>query len=208
VTHSLVRSICITNIEFYHTPVLFCFISYFQRTQEWERRGKQERERERERNREREAHTMDDYPAADPIPDPVEGYDARYTTLMEFLSTSKEMKQTATSSFKQAMYAGSGAMAGGMIFGPLGGLIGGVAGSLIGYVKSSDYDGAMVHLCKLDPTSKKELLTRVGQVLVAAGAATKGIDTNINFRDTLLTYASQQGVRDSLWNACLDSLHE
>ena len=192
--------------EFY-----FSFSNYSYFRQQTTRGRKREREREErekvERKRER-TNTMDDYPAADPIPDPVEGYDARYTTLMDFLSTSKEMKQTATSSFKQALFAGSGAMAGGMVFGPLGGLIGGVAGSLIGYVKSSDYDGVMVHLCKLDPNSKKELLTRVGQVLVAAGAATKGIDTNINFRDTLLTYASQQGVRDNLWNACLDSLHE
>ena len=151
---------------------------------------------------------MDDYPAADPIPDPVgeADFDARYTTLMEFLSTSREMRQTATSSLKQSLWAGSGAMAGGMLAGPVGGLVGGIAGSLIGYVKSSDYDGAVVHLCKLDQFSKKELLTKVGQVLVAAGAATQGMNTDIAFRDALLAYASQSGVRDDLWNACLETL--
>ena len=151
---------------------------------------------------------MDDYPAADPIPDPVgeEAFDARYTTLMEFLSTSRAMRQTATSSFKQSVWAGSGAMAGGMLMGPVGGLVGGIAGSVIGFVKSSDYDGALVQLCKLDPSSKKELMTRVGQVLIAAGAATQGVNTNEEFRNALLSYASQSSVRDGLWNACVESL--
>jgi hypothetical protein len=151
---------------------------------------------------------MDDYPASDPIPDPVgeESFDARYTTLMEFLSTSREMRHTATSSFKQSLWAGSGAMAGGMLMGPVGGLVGGIAGSLIGYVKSLDYDGALVHLCKLDPSSKKELLTRVGQVLISAGAATQGVNTNADLRNALLSFASQSDVRDELWNACLESL--
>merc|ERR1712232_637968 len=109
---------------------------------------------------------------------------------MEFLTTSKTMRKAATSSFQQSLWAGSGAMAGGMLMGPVGGLVGGIAGSLIGYLKSSDYDGALVHLCKLDTASKKELLSRVGHVLIAAGAATKGINTNDAFRDALLSYAS------------------
>lgn len=150
---------------------------------------------------------MDDYPAADPIPDPVNGFDTRYGTLMEFLSSSREMRQTATSSFKQALWAGSGAMGGGLIFGPIGGMIGGIAGSIIGFAKSSDYDGAVHHLCKLDMPSQNELLKKVGQILVAAGAATRGISTSNDLRDALLMYASQQNVRDDLWNACLESLH-
>jgi len=151
---------------------------------------------------------MDDYPAADPIPDPVgpDSFDSRYTTLMEFLSTSNPMRQTATSSLKQSLWAGSGAMAGGMLMGPVGGLVGGITGSLIGYVKSSDYDGALVQLCKLDQSSKRELMTRVGQVLIAAGAATQGINTNQAFRDALLLYVSQSNVKEDLWNACLESL--
>lgn len=151
---------------------------------------------------------MDNYPAGDPIPDPVgeADFDARYTTLMEFLSTSGPMREAASSSFKQSLWAGSGAMAGGMLMGPVGGLVGGIAGSVIGYAKSSDYDGALVQLCKLDQTSKKELMMRVGQVLVAAGAASQGIGTNAALRDALLTYVSQSNVRDELWNACLESL--
>lgn len=151
---------------------------------------------------------MDDYPAGDPIPDPVgeANFDSRYTTLMEFLSSSSSMREAASSSFKQSLWAGSGAMAGGMLMGPVGGLVGGIAGSVIGYAKSSDYDGALVQLCKLDQASKKELMKRVGQVLVAAGAASQGISTNAALRDALLTYVSQSNVRDELWNACLESL--
>ncbi|VEU41614.1 unnamed protein product [Pseudo-nitzschia multistriata] len=151
---------------------------------------------------------MDDYPAADEIPDPIgeESFDRRYTTLMEFLSTSSEMRKTASSSFKQSLWAGSGAMAGGMVAGPVGGLLGGITGSLIGFLKSSDYDGVVVHLCKLDPASKKELLIQVGHLLVAAGAATQGLNTESALRDALVSYACQSGVRDQIWNACLESL--
>eukprot|EP00536_Pseudo-nitzschia_multiseries_P002462 jgi/Psemu1/301398/fgenesh1_kg.33_\ len=151
---------------------------------------------------------MDDYPGAEPIPGPVgEGsFDARYNTLMEFLSTSSDMRKTATSSFKQSLWAGTGAMAGGMVFGPVGGLVGGVVGSVLGFAQTSDYDGMVVHLCKLDPESKKQLLTKVGHVLIAAGAATQGINSETAFRDALLSYASQSGVRDALWNACTESL--
>ena len=76
------------------------------------------------------------------------------------------------------------------------------------YAKSSNYEGAILNLCKLDERSKKELLTRVGQVMITAGAAAQGMNTGTTFRDTLITYASQQTVRDGLWNACLESLHE
>mmetsp|Transcript_40357 Transcript_40357/g.40921 ORF Transcript_40357/g.40921 Transcript_40357/m.40921 type:complete len:154 (-) Transcript_40357:96-557(-) len=151
---------------------------------------------------------MDNYPAADPIPDPSMAVD--YETLMDFLSTSKEMKQTATSSLKQALWAGSAAMAGGMAFGPVGGLVGGITGSLIGFMNSSNYDGVMVHLHKLDESSKKELLTKVRQVLVVAAAgagAGKGDFACVeSFRDKLLIYASQPSVRENLWNACVESL--
>jgi len=68
---------------------------------------------------------MDDYyPAADPIPDPE--FETRYTTLMDFLSTSSEMRQTASSSLKQAMWSGSATLAGGLMMGPVGGLVGGI----------------------------------------------------------------------------------
>lgn len=125
---------------------------------------------------------------------------------MEFLSSSKEMRQTSTSSLKQSLWSGSGAMAGGMLMGPVGGLVGGIAGSLVGYVNSPNYDGALIHLSKLDEQSKKELLKSVIQVLMVAGAQLQVYDTNTVFRDALFSYASQPAVRDGLWNACLEKL--
>jgi hypothetical protein len=149
---------------------------------------------------------MDSYPAADPIPDPEGDIDAQYTTLMEFLSNSREMRHTAKSSLKQALWSGAGALTGGLLMGPLGGLVGGVAGSLVGFAKSPNYDGAVMHLCKLDDGEKKALLTRVGQVLIAAGAAGQTLTSEAALRDALINYASQRSVREGLWNACLESL--
>ena len=48
---------------------------------------------------------MDDYPAGDPIPDP-NVFQIQHKELVDFLSNSREMRQTAKSSFKQAAYAG------------------------------------------------------------------------------------------------------
>mmetsp|Transcript_18752 Transcript_18752/g.30227 ORF Transcript_18752/g.30227 Transcript_18752/m.30227 type:complete len:152 (+) Transcript_18752:279-734(+) len=151
---------------------------------------------------------MDDYPAADPIPEPAGDIDLRYATLMDFLSNSSEMRHAAKSSFKQALWSGAGAMAGGLCFGPVGGLVGGVAGSLIGFAKTPDYDGAVILLTKLDETEKRALMSRVGQVLITAGAATQTLNTQDAFRDALMTYASNRDFREGLWNACLESLHE
>ena len=172
------------------------------------RRSERKRDQTKKAKSDSQLRTMDDYPAADTIPDPVgaESFDERYTTLMDFLSTSKEMRHTATSSFKQSLWAGSGAMAGGMLMGPVGGLVGGIAGSLIGFVKSSDYDGALLHLRRLDHSSKRKLLKRVGELLIAAGAASRGVNTNEEFEHLLRSYASKSNVRDDLWNACLESL--
>ena len=150
---------------------------------------------------------MDDYPASDPIPDP-DIVDARYNTLMDYLSNSNEMREIAKSSFKQALWAGSGAMVGGLLLGPLGGLVGGVAGSLVGFARSPNYDGMLVQLCKLDEDQKKFLLMRVGEVLIAAGATAQGMDSANTLRDTLVAYASQRTVRESLWNACIESLQQ
>jgi hypothetical protein len=151
---------------------------------------------------------MDDYPGEEPIPEPAGDIDARYSTLMEFLTQSSEMRNIARSSFKQALWSGAGAMSGGLLFGPVGGLVGGIAGSIIGFAKSPSYDGAMVHLCGLPEEEKKALLTRVGQVLITAGAAAQTLNTEEAFRSALLSYASQRHVREGLWNACVQSLQE
>jgi hypothetical protein len=151
---------------------------------------------------------MDDYPASDPIPDPDIAGDIRYSTLMDYMSNSREMREAATSSLKQAMWAGSGALMGGFMLGPVGGLVGGIAGSLVGFARSPSYDGMLVQLCQLNDEQKKVLLMRVGEVLIAAGATAQGMDTATAFRDTLISYASQRSVRESLWNACIESLQQ
>ena len=152
---------------------------------------------------------MDDYPAGDPIPEPSGDIDidGQYTTLMDYLSNSNDMKKLAKSSFQQAMWSGAGAMTGALLLGPVGGLVGGITGSIVGFMKTPDYDGIVLHLCKLDEPNKKALMRKVGQVLIAAGAASQSMNTQDAFRDALLTYASSREVREGLWNACLDTLH-
>jgi len=49
---------------------------------------------------------MDDYPAGDPIPDVDGGFRGQHNDLMEFLSNSREMRETARNSVKQAAFAG------------------------------------------------------------------------------------------------------
>jgi hypothetical protein len=158
---------------------------------------------------------MDDYPAADPIPDPSlfdsSLVDSQHSELIDFLTNSRDMRQSAKSSFKQAAYAGGAAMAGGFLLGPVGGLVGGIVGSIIGFVKSDNYDGAILGICKLDVVQKKILMRRVGQVLMAAGASTQALDSMSApgaFRNVLASFASQRTVRDDLWNACVQSLQE
>jgi len=65
------------------------------------------------------------------------------------------MRETAKSSMKQSLFAASGAFAGSFIGGPVGGLVGGIAGSVIGFIKSDDYDGAIVILTRLEGERKQ-----------------------------------------------------
>jgi len=103
-----------------------------------------------------------------------------------------------------------GALAGGVLLGPVGGLIGGIAGSIIGFLNSDGYDGALMSISKLDDGEKKVLMKRVGAVLVAAGAAAQQLDSGVPsiFKDALLNYASQPKVREDLWKACVYSLQK
>lgn len=148
---------------------------------------------------------MDDYPAAEPIPDP-NLVDAQHNELIDFLTNSREMRQTAKSSLKQAAYASGGALAGGFLLGPVGGMVGGIFGSIIGFVKADNYDGAILSVCKLDSAHKKALMQRVGLILISAGATAQQLDSGAAFRNTLLDFASRRGVRDEIWNACIQSL--
>ena len=85
-------------------------------------------------------------------------------------------------------------------------MVGGICGSIIGFVQSDNYDGALLAICKLDEPQKKALMTRVGQVLIAAGATAQHMNSPDAFRDTLIGFASQKTVREELWNACVQSL--
>ena len=68
--------------------------------------------------------------------------------LWEFLQESRDMRLAAKNSVRQGLYAGDGAVAGGLLLGPVGGLVGGVTGSLVGFFQTPDYDGAVQQLMK------------------------------------------------------------
>lgn len=150
--------------------------------------------------------TMDDYPAADPIPGP--SHTVQHNELIDFLTNSGDMRKTAKSSMKQALYAGGAALAGGFLLGPIGGLIGGIAGSVVGFVKADNYDGAVLNVSKLDGEQQKVLMKRVGQILVAAGATSTQLGSQSAFRDTLVSFCAKPKVREDVWNACIQSLQE
>ena len=76
--------------------------------------------------------------------------DGVYNEFVTFLQSSKQMRETARNSMKQALWAGGAAFAGSIALGPVGGLVGGIGGSVIGYMRSDTYDGAVSAITKLD----------------------------------------------------------
>jgi hypothetical protein len=129
-----------------------------------------------------------------------------YRELMNFLSESNSMRDTAKNAVKQSMFAASGAFAGSFIGGPVGGLLGGVAGSLIGFTQSDDYDGAIVALTKLESDRQARLVREIFDVLQTAGGNYQRIlDNPETFKNELLRFAEQDAVRNGIWNACLHS---
>jgi hypothetical protein len=144
---------------------------------------------------------MDDYPASEAIPDPAR-VDFQHHELIEFLMDNTEMRKAAKHSLKQGLFAGGGAVAGGMLLGPVGGLIGGVAGSLVGFFQSDNYDGAVQQIIQLEGTRKDRIVQEVGKVLMTAGATAKQFETPDAFRAALVQFASQRNVRDQVWRAC------
>jgi hypothetical protein len=146
--------------------------------------------------------SYDDYPAAEPIPEPA----AMHGELIRFLTDNRDMRKTARSALKQGMWAGGGALTGGLVMGPVGGLVGGIAGSLIGFFKADDYDGAVLQLSKLNQQQRQFLLAEVGQVLVTAGATTQQLATVQSFSNALYTYAQNDAVRDGMWRACMSAM--
>lgn len=149
---------------------------------------------------------MDDYPAADPVPDPAISF--QHGELVSFLMTSAEMRNTARSALKQSLWAGGGALGGALLLGPVGGLVGGIMGSFVGFIRADQYDGAVQAIIALDGGRREILMKEVGQVLIAAGATTRHLQSADAFRDALVQYAEQEQVRNALWQACLHSIQD
>ena len=149
---------------------------------------------------------MDDYPAAESVPNM--GTENQFRELMQFMTESREMRHAAKSSVKQGLLAGTGAIAGGFVLGPIGGLIGGIAGSIYGFLNAGDYDGALVQIMKLEKDQQERLMKEVGQVLRTAGATAQQFESAEAFRATLAEFASQPNVRDGIWRACIEATHE
>jgi hypothetical protein len=149
---------------------------------------------------------MDNYvnPADEPIPE-TEGM---YTELIRFLRESGDMRNTAKSSIQQSLWAGGGALMGGLLLGPLGGLVGGVTGSLVGFFRTGDYDGVLTQITNLNPQQRGFLLADVAKVLMNAGATPQQLSSLSVFRDTLRVYAQQPAVRDAIWKSCLEAMTE
>lgn len=149
------------------------------------------------------SYNDDDYPAADPIPGPIDSY---HTELMEFLVDNQDMRKAAQHSLRQGLFAGGGAIAGGLLLGPVGGLVGGIAGSVLGFLQADDYDGAVQQLLKLDQAHQERLLLGVRTALIAAGASAQQFNSPQAFRSTLIELASTRSVREQVWKACLDCI--
>ena len=150
---------------------------------------------------------MDNY-YTDPADEPIPGPEGMYSELIRFLRESGDMRNTAKSSIRQSLWAGGGALMGGLLLGPVGGLVGGVTGSLVGFFQTVDYDGILVQIMNLNPQQRDFLLADVAKVLTNAGATTQQLSSLRGFRDTLGMYAQQPAVRDAIWKSCLDAMKE
>jgi hypothetical protein len=128
--------------------------------------------------------------------------------LLLFLRSSPDVRAASASSVKQGLYAGSGAVAGGLLLGPVGGMVGGIAGSVYGWWRSPSYDGCVKIISTLPPAQQEALLREVSAVLVSAGAAAGSLEGTGGMAAALAGYASRPEVRDQIWGAVLASASE
>jgi len=145
---------------------------------------------------------MDDYADDDPMPNMEENYG----TLLEFLTDNPEMKKAAVHSLRQGLMAGGGAVAGGLLLGPVGGLVGGVVGSLVGFAQAPNYEGMVQNIRHLERGRQEHLMSQVKVALLAAGATAKSMESTDQFKQVLVQYAAQAPVRDQIWKACVEAL--
>lgn len=136
-----------------------------------------------------------------------------HAELMNFLRECGDMRSSSTgkSSLKQGLYAGGGAIAGGILLGPVGSLVGGVTGSIVGYMRSDPYEGYVQKLVRLSPTNQDKLVRAVGKVLSENAPTTTSADvleSPQSFRRTLWEFATKKHVRDEIWRLCREALED
>lgn len=100
----------------------------------------------------------------------------QHRELMEFLTDNAQMRETARNALKQGLWAGSGAIAGGLLLGPIGGLVGGIGGSVIGFLRADEYNGVVQHFGRIAPTTAQSLGTVGGQGFGECWCISIGID--------------------------------
>jgi hypothetical protein len=147
---------------------------------------------------------MDSYEDENPIPN----MDNHYDTLMEFLRDNDGMRAAASGSLQQGLWAGSGAITGGLLLGPVGGFIGGVGGSLVGlyYANKNSYQGVLQQIGDLEAHQRQRLVAAVRASLVDAGANVRNMESPEQFRTVLMEMVQQHAVRDQVWKACVAAL--
>ena len=132
----------------------------------------------------------------------------QHRELMEFLTHNSQMRETARNAVKQALWSGAGAVAGGLLLGPIGGLVGGIGGSVVGFLRADEYNGVVQQLGQLPEQHRSVLVQSVGKVLVDAGASPLELTTPGVFQAKLFEFASRGPVRDQIWKACMDVMNE
>jgi hypothetical protein len=145
---------------------------------------------------------MDDIPDIPNIPT-----SEYHSELMRFLSESSDMRNTSKGALKQTAIAAGGVMVGSLVLGPVGGLVGGIVGSIAGFLHTDDYDGVLVSMTNLETDRRNRLLKEVFTVLSGAGITLESMPTAEAFGSTLRHYASQDHVRNGIWDACVSSLN-
>jgi hypothetical protein len=154
---------------------------------------------------------MDNF-AKDDHDDPIPNMDdttnrEHYQVVMDFLQNNDRMKQTAINSIRQGLICGGGAVAGGILLGPVGGLLGGIAGSIYSFTTTPKYDGIIQQMIHMDDVQKRDqLLHSVRLCLLHAGANVTNLLSTNDFRNILYQYTEQREVRDQIWKACMDAI--
>ena len=133
--------------------------------------------------------------------------DSHYDIVMEFLRNNDQMKQTATRSLRQGLIPGGGAVAGGLMLGPVGGLVGGIVGSIYGFYSTPNYNGIVQQMINIEDVGKRnQLLKSIRLCLLHAGANSKNFSSVEDFQHVLYQYAENRDVRDQIWKACTDAI--